>query len=68
MENQSSSMQQAQRLANSQAGQQLLALLKQKDPQALQQAQSGDYAKALHSLKEILSSPTGQQILKDLGR
>ena len=66
------SMEEALRLAKSPAGQQLLALLKQSDPQtlqqAVQQANSGNYTQAKASLQEILASPEAQALLQQLGR
>jgi len=59
------------RLAQSPAGQQLIALLRQSDPaklqQAVTQAQSGDFTNAGQTLSAMLSSPQAQQLLKDLG-
>ena len=68
MEKESVPMQQARKLANSPAGQQLLELLQASDPKAMEQARNGDYGQALQALKQILSSPKGQQLFKDLGR
>lgn len=55
------SMQDALRLAKSEAGQQLLALLKRTDGDALQkameQASSGGYAQAVQTLSKAFSSP-----------
>lgn len=55
------SMQDALRLAKSEAGQQLLALLKRTDGDALQkameQASSGGYAQAAQTLSKAFSSP-----------
>ena len=64
------SMQEALRLANSDAGQRLLALLRQSnDPglrQALSEAAGGDYAKAKDSLAALMASPQIRQLLKEL--
>ena len=65
------SMQEALRLANSPAGQQLLALLRETDSARLEQAaaevSSGDYTKASKTLGSLLSSPEIQKLLKELG-
>ena len=59
-------------LAQSPAGQQLIALLRQSDPaklqQAVTQAQSGDFSNAGQTLHDLLSSPQAQKLLKELGR
>ena len=72
MDKNSVDLQEGMRMAKSPAGQQLIAMLKQKDPAALQQAArtaaKGDYAQAMDQLKTVLSSPEGQRLLKDLGR
>jgi hypothetical protein len=64
------SMQEALRLANSDAGQQLLALLKQTpDPglrQALNYAATGDYERIKESLSSVLASQEVQNLLKEL--
>lgn len=65
------SMQEALRLANSPAGQQLLAMLRDADSERLQQAanaaSTGDYAKAGHTLQSLLSSPEIKKLLEELG-
>ena len=65
------SMQEALRLANSPAGQQLLALLRETDSARLERAaaevSSGDYTKASKTLGSLLSSPEIQKLLKELG-
>ena len=65
------SMQEALRLANSPAGQQLLALLREQDSTLLEQAATaataGDYTKASRMLSSLLSSPEIQKLLKELG-
>ncbi|MBR5570840.1 MAG: hypothetical protein IKW10_08140 [Oscillospiraceae bacterium] len=72
MDKNSVDLQEVMRIAKSPAGQQLIAMLKEKDPTALQQAAKqashGNYAQAMDRLKDILSSPEGQRLLKDLGR
>lgn len=65
------SMQDAMRLANSPAGQQLLALLKQADPDALQkakaQASAGNYSAISQILAPMLESEDVKKLLKQLG-
>ena len=65
------SMDDAMRLANSPAGQQLIAMLQQADSASMQeatrQANSGNYAKASQILNKILSSPEAQDLIKTLG-
>ncbi len=64
------SMQEALRLANSDAGQRLLALLKQNNgpnmQQAMQHAATGDYAKAREALSSALASDEVRRLLKEL--
>ena len=59
------------RMAKSPAGQQLLALLQQKDSaalaQAAAQAKSGDFSQASQTLNALLSSPEAQKLMKELG-
>lgn len=66
------SMQEALRLANSDAGQQLLALLRRQDGRQLQkimdQAAAGDLEQAKSALSSILASPEMQEQLRRLGR
>lgn len=65
------SMQEALRLANSDAGQRLLAILKQSDSnqmqKAMNQASAGNYEEAQKSLSSLLASPEVQALLKELG-
>lgn len=65
------SMQEAMRLANTPAGQQLLAMLQQSDNEALQkimdQISTGNYANAQQALSGLLSSPEARQLMKQLG-
>lgn len=65
------SMQEALRLAKSDAGQQLLALLQQKNgselQQAMDQAAAGDYEKVSKTLSAFLASPEAQALMKQLG-
>ncbi len=64
------SVQQAMQLAQSDAGKQLIALLKQSDPQALQgvinQASSGDFAGAGQALQGLLQTKDAQRLLNQL--
>ena len=65
------SMQEALRLANSDAGQRLLAILKQSDSsqmrQAVDQVSSGNYDDAQKTLSSLLNSPEIRSLLKELG-
>lgn len=65
-------LQEALRLAKSPAGQQLLAMLKQSDPQKVQQAgdqaRKGDYSAAMATVRQLLSTEEGQALLRQLGR
>lgn len=65
------SMEDVMRIAKSPAGQQLLALLRQKDSaalaQATAQAKSGNYSQAGQTLSALLSSPEAQKLMKELG-
>lgn len=64
------SMQEALRLARSDAGQQLLQLLQQSDSATLQQAAdmaaAGNYQQAGSALSKLLDSPEIQALLKQL--
>ena len=64
------SMQDALRLANSDAGQRLLAILKQSNSanlqQAMNQAASGDYGSVQKTLSHLLQSEEVQALLKEL--
>lgn len=66
------SMQDAMKMANSDAGQQLLALLKAQNGDALDAAMSnaasGDYNKAKEHLSAMLSSPQVRALLEQLRR
>ena len=66
------SMQEALRLAQSPAGQQLLAMLRQSDTgqiqQALDQANAGDLKSAKKALSSLLADPQIQKMLGQLGR
>ena len=65
------SMQEALRLAKSPAGQQLLALLQQSDPEtlnkAMQQASTGDYSQIRQTLAPLLASEDVQKFLQQMG-
>lgn len=65
------SMQDALRLANSPAGQQLLALLQQANPEALSkaktQASSGDFSQIAETLAPLLASKDVKKLLQQLG-
>lgn len=65
------SIKEAQRLAKTQAGQQLMALLQQKDAGQLQKvmdaANSGNYKEAGTILSALLSSPEAQSLIQQLG-
>jgi len=65
------SMQDAMRMANTDAGKQLLNLLQQNNADALNQAMSqaneGDFSNLSKTLAPLLSSPEVQQLLKQMG-
>lgn len=65
------SMQEAMRLAQSDAGKQLLALLKKENGAALQQAMdqasTGDYEQVKKTMTSLLASPEAQALLRQLG-
>lgn len=65
------SMQDAMRMAQTPAGQQLLALLKQQDgsrmQQAISQAKAGDHTALEETLRPLLSSPEIRALLRQLG-
>ena len=56
------------KFVQSDAGRQLVALLQQKDGDAVRQAQAGNYESAMKRLSEILDSPEAKRLLKELGR
>ena len=64
------SMQDALRLANSDAGQRLLAILKQSDGQqlgkAMVSAAAGDYSSAMQALSSLLQREDVRSLLKQL--
>ncbi len=65
------SAEEAMRLANSPAGQQLFALLQQTDSAKLQQAaaqaNTGQFDAAQNTLQSLLSDPKVQALLRQLG-
>ncbi len=65
------SMEDAKRLANSPAGQQLLAYLQQKDAIALNRAMTlaakGDQTQLKETLATMMNSPEVQALMKQLG-
>lgn len=65
------SMQEAIKLANSETGQRLLAILKQNDPAQLQKvmslASTGQQQELSKALSQMLASPEAQALLKQLG-
>lgn len=66
------SMQEALRLAQSPAGQQLLAILRQSGGEELRQAMAsaatGDYQQAKQTLGTLLNTPEVKALLEQLGR
>lgn len=66
------SVQEAMKLANSDAGRQLLALLRQESSQqltaAMEQAAAGDYTQAKNTINQLLANPQAKQLLEQLGR
>ncbi len=65
------SMQEAMKLANSPAGKQLIGLLQQADPQAVQKAMnlaaSGDYDKIPQVLSSLKEMDEVKKLMKDMG-
>jgi len=65
------SMKEAQRLANTPEGQQLMRLLQQRDSgqlqKAMEAANTGNYKAAGDFLGSLLSSPEAQQLIQQLG-
>ena len=65
------SMEDALRLAKSDAGQRLLAILKQSDnaqlQQAMEQANAGNYDSVQKTLSSLLASQEVKDLLKELG-
>ena len=66
------SMQDAMRLANSEAGQKLLAMMKNRDPKMLEkaaaQASAGNYEQLKQTMSAFLSTPEARALLEQLGR
>ena len=66
------SIQEAMRLAKSDAGQQLIAMLQAQNSdslkQAMSQASKGDYDKLKQTLAPLLASAEAQKLLSQLGR
>lgn len=64
------SMQEAMRLANTDAGQQLLAMLQKSDKRQLDQAMTevnnGNYQQAAKALTEFMKDPKVRQLLKQM--
>lgn len=64
------SMQDAMRLANTDAGQRLLTILKQSDGQQLEKvrdsAATGDYSSAMQALSTLMQREDVRQLLKQL--
>lgn len=72
MDNQGNfSIQDAMRLASTPAGQQLIQILQQQNnadmESAMASAAAGDYTQAKKALSSLLSDPTTQALLKQLG-
>lgn len=66
------SIQEAMKLAQSEAGQQLFALLRAQNgnaiDQAMAQAAAGDYTQAKQTLASLLASPHVKAMLEQMGR
>lgn len=56
------------KFAQSDAGQQLMALLQHADGEAVRQAQAGNYEDAMKRLSVFLQSPEAKKLLGELGR
>lgn len=71
MKKKSEDFSEAMRLARSEAGQELLAYLKNTDKDALQQAMnqaaSGDYDAMKQTMQKLLTTPEAQRLLRELG-
>lgn len=72
MQNNEQAIQEAMRLAQSPAGQQLLSKLKESGGdelrQAMNQAAAGDYTQAMQALNGLLESPDIKKLLEQLRR
>lgn len=66
------SMQEVLRLAATPAGQQLIAMLRQRGGSefqaAMSSAASGDYTQAKRAIEKLMADPQAQNLLKQLGR
>ncbi len=71
MQNNNDVMAKALRMAQSEAGQQLLSMLKhsggQELDQAMNQAAAGDYTAAKAMLSNLMKDPQAQELMKKLG-
>lgn len=71
MKKKSEDFSEAMRLARSEAGQELLAYLKNTDQDALQramdQAASGNYDAMKQTMQKLLAAPEAQRLLRELG-
>ena len=65
------SLQQAMRMANTPAGKQLMGLLQQADPaamqQAIKQASAGDFSQVAKTLAPLMASEDIRSLLKQMG-
>lgn len=65
------SVEDAKRIAQSEAGQKLIALLQRSGGEqlqnAMQQASAGNYDQVQNTLSALMSSPEAQELLKQLG-
>lgn len=65
------SVEDAKRIAQSEAGQKLIAMLQQANgnqlQDAMQQASAGNYDQVKQTLSTLMSSPEAQALLKELG-
>ena len=71
MENDRQAMENAMRIARSEAGQQLFKLLQQSDSRqlalAMQKASAGDYSGARDILQQLMQDPGAQKLLNGMG-
>ena len=72
MQSNEHAMQEAMRLAQTEAGKQLVELLRRGNPQQLQQvldsATRGDLAQAQQKLNQLLQDPQARQLMDRLGK
>lgn len=72
MQSNNHAIHEAMRLAQTEAGKQLVEFLRRGDPQQLQtvlsQASRGDLAQAQKSLSQLLQDPQARQLLEQLGK